>query len=228
MSSNNDWQIGTVFQVAWQKQVGFKGTYLVALIIYAVVSIAAEMLSGATFGRSDEFTWPSFWGELAITVVMLPLGVGLGLLGIRRAAQREVPVSTLFEPYALTLQLVAMFIIMLALIVAGYLLFILPGIYLSVAYAFAPYLITEKGMGIWEALETSRKAVTQYWWRYFGLMLVGLILIILGSIPFFIGLLWILPLVAIATGEVFSATFNDDIDNSEDGAVDTLRDPTID
>jgi len=62
-------------------------------------------------------------------------------------------------------------------------------------------------MGVWEALETSRKAITQYWWRYFGLMLVALVLIIIGSIPLLIGLFWVLPIIAIATGEVFAKTF---------------------
>jgi uncharacterized membrane protein len=96
---------------------------------------------------------------------------------------------------------------MAVLIVAGFFLLVLPGIYLSIAYSFAPYLVVEKNMGAWEAMETSRKAITRYWWRYFGLMLVAMLLIIIGSIPLLIGLIWVLPIVAIATGEVFAKTF---------------------
>ena len=209
MSSENEWRIGQVLSIAFQKQVGFKGTYLVALVIYVAISLVAGFISETLFGPSDEFTWAGFWGELVITLAMLPLGVGLGLMGIRRAAQRDVPIGTLIEPYNHSLQLMAMLIIMMLLIIAGYALFILPGIYLSIAYAFAPYLITEKDMGVWEALETSRKAITKFWWRYFGLMLVGMLMIIIGSIPVFIGLLWALPILAIATGEVFLDTFGE-------------------
>ena len=100
-----------------------------------------------------------------------------------------------------------MFVLMAVLIVAGFFLLVLPGIYLSIAYSFAPYLIVEKNMGVWEALETSRKAITAYWWRYFGLMLVALLLVIVGSIPLLLGLIWVIPIVAIATGEVFQKTF---------------------
>ena len=210
MSTNSEWQIGAVLSTAFQKQVGFKGTYLVALVIYVAISIVAGFVSETLFNSSDEFTWAGFWGELVITLAMLPLGVGLGLMGIRRAAQRDVPLATLVEPYNKSLQLMAMLLIMMLLSIAGYVLFILPGIYLSIAYAFAPYLITEKDMGIWESLETSRKAITKFWWRYFGLMLVGLLMIVIGSIPLFIGLLWALPILAIATGEVFADTFNED------------------
>ena len=210
MSTETEWRIGTVLSTAFQKQVGFKGTYLLALVIYGVISIAAGFISETLFGPSDEFTWAGFWGELVITLAMLPMGVGLGLMGIRRAAQRDVPIATLIEPYNKSLQLMAMLIIMMLLIIAGYALFILPGIYLSIAYAFAPYLITEKNMGVWEALETSRKAITKFWWRYFGLMIVGLLMIMVGSIPLLAGLLWALPILAIATGEVFADTFNED------------------
>ena len=62
-------------------------------------------------------------------------------------------------------------------------------------------------MGVWEALETSRKAITTCWWRYFGLLLIAVLLCICGTIPLFIGLIWVLPILAIAIGEVFVATF---------------------
>lgn len=210
MSTDSEWRISTVLSVAFQKQGGFKGTFFAALVIYVMVSIAAGFMSETLFGPSDEFTWGGFWAEFVITLAILPMGVGLGLMGIRRAAQRDVPIATLFEPYNKSLQLMAMLILMILLTFAGYALFILPGIYLSVAYAFAPYLITEKGMGVWESLETSRKAITKFWWRYFGLILVSIPMIIIGSVPLFVGLLWALPILAIATGEVFADTFGED------------------
>jgi len=145
--------------------------------------------------------------EIIITLVMFPLGVGLGLLGIRRAAGKDTPVNTLWEPYSHAIPLIVMFVLMAVLVIAGFFLLVLPGIYLSIAYSFAPYLIVEKNMGVWEALETSRKAITEYWWRYFGLMLVALLLVIVGSIPLLLGLIWVIPIVAIATGEVFQKTF---------------------
>jgi uncharacterized membrane protein len=100
-----------------------------------------------------------------------------------------------------------MLVLMGLLIVGGFFLLVLPGIYLAVAYSFAPYLMIEKNMGVWEALETSRKAITTCWWRYFGLLLIAVLLFIVGTIPLLIGLVWVLPIMAIAIGEVFVATF---------------------
>ena len=205
MSTSTDWSIGEVLKTASEKQVDFKFNYFIALIIYGAVSIAITLVQEATVGTTGDLA--ASLVEIIVTLILFPLGVGLGLLGIRRAAGKETPVSTLWEPYSHALPLIVMFVLMAVLIVAGFFLLVLPGIYLSIAYSFSPYLIVEKNMGVWEALETSRKAITEYWWRYFGLMLVALLLIIIGSIPLLIGLLWVLPIVAIATGEVFAKTF---------------------
>jgi uncharacterized membrane protein len=205
MSTSTDWSIGEVLKTANEKQVGFKGNYFIALIIYGAISFAITMVQEATVGTTGDVA--ASLVEIIVTLILFPLGVGLGLLGIRRAAGKETPVSALWEPYSQAIPLIVMFILMAVLIVAGFLLLVLPGIYLSIAYSFAPYLIVEKNMGVWEALETSRKAITAYWWRYFGLMLVALLLVIIGLIPVFIGLIWVVPIIAIATGEVFGKTF---------------------
>ena len=207
MSTNTEWSIGEVLKTANEKQVGFKMTYVIAFAIYAAISIAIALVQEATVGTAGDVG--DSLVEILVTLLLFPLGVGFGLLGIRRAAGKEIPVSTLWEPYSHAIPLIVMFVMMAVLIVAGFFLLVLPGIYLSIAYSFAPYLIVEKNMGAWEALETSRKAITQYWWRYFGLMLVALLLIIIGSIPLLIGLVWVFPIVAIATGEVFAKTFGD-------------------
>lgn len=213
MSANSDWSIGEVLKTASEKQVGFKLNCIIAMIIYGAISFAITMVQEATVGTTDDVA--ASLVEIIVTLILFPLGVGLGLLGIRRAAGKETPVSTLWEPYSQAIPLIVMFLLMAVLIVAGFFLLVLPGIYLSIAYSFAPYLIVEKNMGVWEALETSRKAITSYWWRYFSLMLVALLLVIIGSIPLLIGLIWVIPIAAIATGEVFAKTFG----NPENGAL---------
>jgi len=219
--ANIDWSIGDVLSESWRKLDGFKGTYLLALIIYTAIAMGAEVFMRIVFGwdyviAGNDTGMPGYtsfgaadFAELIITLAMTPLGVGLGLLGIRRAAGKPVSPTVIFEPYQHALPIIFMMVMMLILIIAGFIVFILPGIYLSVACLFAPYLIVEKNMGAWQSLEVSRKAITQYWWRYFGLIWVFLFLIVAGAIPLLIGLIWVLPLVTIAMGEVFASTFDE-------------------
>ena len=224
MSTNVAWRISDVLKTAKDKQVGFKARYFMAFVAYMAISIVIELTREWVFGSSDDGSVTAVVAEAVIALLMMPLGVGLGLLGIRRASGRDTPVSTLWEPYTMAVPLLIMFILMGVLIVGGLLLLILPGIYLAIAYSFAPYLIIEKGLGVWESLETSRKAITQYWWRYFGLMLVSGLLVIAGIIPLFIGLIWVLPLITIAAGEVFVETFND---STTQGVEESEEAPTI-
>lgn len=155
MATGTDWGISQVLKTASGKQVGFKGNYFVATAIYALISIGVTRVQEAIVGNTGDVATSL---EIIITLILFPLGVGLGLLGIRRAAGKETPVSTLWEPYSQAIPLIVMFVLMAMLVVAGFFLFILPGIYLLIAYSFAPYLIVEKDLGVWEAMETSRKA----------------------------------------------------------------------
>ena len=101
MSTSTDWSIGEVLKTANEKQVGFKGSYFVAVFVYAVISIVITLVQEATVGTAGDLAASVV--EILITFIMFPLGVGLGLLGIRRAAGKETPVSTLWEPYSLSL-----------------------------------------------------------------------------------------------------------------------------
>ena len=205
MSTDTDWQIGQVLKTAMEKQVGFKWSYMAPFLIYLIITSVIAVLQDATVGTGEGVA--ASLTQVIVNILVYPLGIGLGLLGIRRAAGKDTPLSTLWEPYSQFIPLVVMLVLMGLLIVGGFFLLVLPGIYLAVAYSFAPYLMIEKNMGVWEALETSRKAITTCWWRYFGLLLIAVLLFIVGTIPLLIGLVWVLPIMAIAIGEVFEATF---------------------
>ena len=205
MSTDTDWQIGQVLKTAMEKQVGFKWSYMAPFLIYLIITSVIAVLQDATVGTGEGVA--ASLTQVIVNILVYPLGIGLGLLGIRRAAGKDTPLSTLWEPYSQLIPLIVMLVLMGLLIVGGFFLLVLPGIYLAVAYSFAPYLMIEKNMGVWEALETSRKAITTCWWRYFGLLLIAVLLFIVGTIPLLIGLVWVLPIMAIAIGEVFKATF---------------------
>ena len=205
MSTDTDWQIGQVLKTAMEKQVGFKWSYMAPFLIYLIITSVIAVLQDATVGTGEGVA--ASLTQVIVNILVYPLGMGLGLLGIRRAAGKDTPLSTLWESYSQFIPLAVMLVLMGLLIVGGFFLLVLPGIYLAVAYSFAPYLMIEKNMGVWEALETSRKAITTCWWRYFGLLLIAVLLFIVGTIPLLIGLVWVLPIMAIAIGEVFVATF---------------------
>jgi hypothetical protein len=78
---------------------------------------------------------------------------------------------------------------------AGMFLLLIPGIYLAVAYSFTYMLATDKRLGFWEAMETSRRIVTPQWWRVLGLILLCIPFFLLGLVALGVGIFVALPLI---------------------------------
>jgi len=70
----------------------------------------------------------------------------------------------------------------------GFLLCILPGIYLAVAWHYASLLALDKKVDFWAAMELSRKVVTRHWFGVFGLALVAILFLLAGTIACCIGI----------------------------------------
>ena len=226
MSTSTDWSINSVIGEAFKIQVGKKKIFFLASLITGALFVVAIQIIETVAPSSNDLSFLTGFSDSLIQQLLLsplaPLGIGFGLLGIRAAMGRDVSISTLFEPYSMAIPLIAMYILELLLTTLGFILFLLPGIYLSVAYAFAPILMIEKDMGVWESLEASRKAVTAYWWRFFFLNLAIALLAVLGGLTI-IGIIWVVPMILIALGLVYTATFDDratDISRGTDSVPD--------
>ena len=147
--------------------------------------------------------------------VTLPVLVGLVMLGIKRAHDLELTIASVFDYYVLVWPLVFASIVMNILIIVGMVLLILPGIYLATAYMFALALIVDKRLSLWEALESSRKAVTAHWFKIFGLNILMALIILLSALPLGIGLFWTVPLAFIANGILYRKIFGYGADITE-------------
>jgi len=71
--------------------------------------------------------------------------------------------------------------------------FLVPVIYLSIAWAFTPMLIVFHKMEAWPAMEASRKIISKQWVMFFLLAFVAGIIASLGVLALFIGLLFTVP-----------------------------------
>ena len=89
----------------------------------------------------------------------------------------------------------------------GLCLLVLPGIYLLVAYWMALPLMLEKNLGIWEALEASRKAITHRWFLFFGISVVQILIFLLALVPLGLGLIWVIPMLLVMDGVLYRTVF---------------------
>ncbi len=216
IAGNYDFQIGAIISEAWNRTSGNKGTLWLALLLYMIVmtvfSFALQFilgLLGLTYHEGDPIGKMIIY-QLASQLqlfVTLPLIVGFNMMGVKIAVDAPVEVTEIFAYFKKVLVLVGTSILYYLMIIIGLCLLVLPGIYLMVAYLLAFPLVAEKNMGPWEALETSRKAITHHWFKFVGLYLLLALIMLVSAIPLGIGLIWTLPMSTILVGVVYRTVF---------------------
>ncbi len=209
LAGDYDFEIGAMLTEAWEKTDGVKLPFNIALSIYGVAYLLAVIgipfvLSGFTL----EFTgFANGVGMVLNMALCYPIMAGVMMMGVHRAAGRELDYAMSLEYFPMLLPIFVLMLAMMVMLMLGFLLLIIPGIYLSVAYMFALLLVLDKKMSTWEALETSRKAVTHHWFKLFGLVLVMTLIMMISALPLGIGLFWTMPMFYILTGLLYRRIF---------------------
>jgi len=142
--------------------------------------------------------WASFI-VIIKPVVSGPLLGGLLLYFLKKIRGERSTLGTTFSGFSnayLSLFLGGLVTILLTFV--GACCLVLPGIYLAVAWSLTLALIIDKQLGFWEAMELSRKRITQHWWKFFGFIIILWLIKMAGTMVFFVGYLVAAP-VALAT-----------------------------
>jgi len=215
-TTDYDFSIGAVLSEAWEKTSGLKGSFWAAgAIFFVAVLILGAALGGgsallASQGDAGGGVLIDLFVQLVIMAVMYPFMAGIVMLGVERSVDLPLSYKSVFSYFSYTLPLLGVAVLMSVLVTIGFILLIIPGIYLSLAYMFAVPLVVEKNLGIWDAMETSRKAVTSHWFKLFFLFLIMGILVIISAIPFGIGLIWTYPMMVVMMGILYRDIFGID------------------
>jgi uncharacterized membrane protein len=91
-------------------------------------------------------------------------------------------------------QLILLGLVMNVLVLIGYALCIIPGIFLQVAWLFAMALVIDRRMNFWDAMELSRKMVCKHWFIVFAFLIVYTLVVMAGLIACCIGILVTIPI----------------------------------
>jgi hypothetical protein len=143
-------------------------------------------------------------------MVQAPLWAGLEMIGVRRSVNLPISFRYVFDyikqflPLALTALIVTSFVMM------GFVLLIIPGIYLAIASFLAIQLVADKKMGPWSAFKTSVRAITHKWFHVFLLFIVLIGLLMISMIPCGVGLIWTWPLFVNTKGVLYRNIFGVD------------------
>lgn len=104
-------------------------------------------------------------------------------------------------------QLILLSLTQIVLLMVGYALCLIPGIYLMVAWYFAIPLVMDRQMSFWPALELSRRKVSKHWFVILAAMLVFGLIAMLGILACGIGILVTMPVGTLALMYAYETVF---------------------
>jgi uncharacterized membrane protein len=185
--------LGEFFKAGWalftRYPVGFVGFCLLYLVIQAALQGVPYVGVAASFAVST----PLLMGNFIVSGKLL---------------QGQTPeFRDFFLGFQFFLPLLLLSLVAGIIVGIGMVLLIIPGIYLIVAYMFASYLVVDRGLDFWPAMELSRRTIHPRWFSYFVFALLVLVLNLAGAVALGVGLLVTLPLsfctITVAYGKIF-------------------------
>ncbi|WP_026952009.1 hypothetical protein [Algoriphagus mannitolivorans] len=132
-----------------------------------------------------------------------PLYAGFYLVGNKISRGEEIIYPDFFLGFQYWIVTVGISLISQILIALGIFAFVVPGLYLLVAYMLAVPMGIFAGVDLWSAMELSRKLVTKYWWKFFVLLILLLLYNVLGAFFFGVGILITFPMTFLVIYVVF-------------------------
>src|SRR5580704_7509864 len=160
---------------------------------WALVRDNLGVLIGAT-ALGWIITLGAAWVPVLGWAVGIVLVGGLDYVFIRRIRGDAVQVGDVFAGFNLAfIQLTLAGLVKALLTSLGFVLCILPGIYLGVGYVFALPLVIDKQMEFWPAMEVSRRVVHRHWWSVFALVIVSGLIACAGFLVCLVGALITVP-----------------------------------
>ena len=199
-----DFDIGQVMREAWELTRGMKGSFWGAAVIVYAIMIVFALVAGAMTGHSIVLR---FVTNIAFGTVSPVLLIGIIMMGVRRAAGLPVSFATAFSCFDQWVTVFLAGLITTFLTYLGIILLVLPGLYLAIAFCMTMPLIADRRLAAWQAIETSRKAVSKRWFKFFGLLIVVGLVIFASAIPLGIGVIWTAPWAINVVGVVYRRTF---------------------
>jgi hypothetical protein len=207
---NYDFTIGAILKEAWQKTSGVKGpiwgsAFMIFLLII-LMGIGGRLLSTMLGGDEDNIALGAAL-QLTVMVAVYPFMAGVMMIGIRHSIGLPVNWKMALGYFSYLVPIVVAAVLITVLTFIGFMLIILPGIYLSLGYSLTMPLIIDKGMSPWQAMEASRQAIHKCWFKVFGLYFVMALIYLVSVIPFGLGLIWTVPMFVMVSAILYRELF---------------------
>jgi hypothetical protein len=194
--------IGSSFRQAWETFKVSLGPIYILIIIFYLIIFVIELPLIFVAGQTEPGQMPgaTYWLlSLILALLVIPLGVGLqyGALQIVRGA-RSFQMDWLLAGYRRWIPVLIATIAAGVLIACGYVLFVIPGIWLGSGLWAAGLLTIDQGYDGIDAVKASWAMLQGYKLAFFVWSIVAFVVVMLGALLCLVGLIVAIPVVLLA------------------------------
>jgi uncharacterized membrane protein len=194
--------MGEYFKTGWELFKQYPGGFAGFCLLYFVIQLALHAIP--------------FVGTVASLVVSTPLLMGNFFVSAKLLQGQAPEFRDFFSGFRFLVPLLLLSLVAGSFIAIGTLLLVIPGVYLVVAYLFATYLVIDRGLDCWPAMELSRHTVTPRWFAYFAFVLLLALLNLAGALALGLGLLVTIPLSFCTAAVLYAEIFGLQSDYSQE------------
>lgn len=214
--TEKNFSIELALKYGWKKMTENLGFFIILLISLFAISFFFNVFSGMFQNRLPSLSLIFTIGGVLFSVYMniILIRVGLNIFDGERGRVEDILSGALPIYFKFLLANVLYFLIVLA----GFLLLIVPGIYFALKYQYTLYLIVDKGMDVVPAFNMSSEITKGVKWR---LLLFAIAVILIGCfsmVIFFVGFLIAYPVIIMSVVYVYRSLYSQtSIDDDEGG-----------
>ena len=186
----------------WRRTVDNLGFF----IVYLIIIFAVEFFFSSFIEIFDEAKFYSLsiifnLGSFIVTIVssIFAVKIGLRLYDNEKIGSYDFlafDISTFFK-------FLLAYILFSIMVIVGFILLIVPGIYLALKYQFFQFLIIEKNMDVVESFKESGRITQGSKWNLFFLALLFVLIVIAGFLALIVGIFVAIPVIMVAWAYVY-------------------------
>ena len=178
-------------------------------IVFLVSLVVGIFASNARFSYAEELLSSTGNNLIVFTLFVVSLlisfllGIGLIYITLKIYDENKAAYKDLLEPAPLLWRFIGASAVYTLIVIAGLILFVVPGIIWAIKYKFYKYALIDEKLGVMDSIRKSRDITEGEKWNIFLFGLVLALINILGALALFVGLFVTIPITIMATVYVY-------------------------
>lgn len=179
----------------------FLGLFLIG-IIGAVIGIPVGM---GTWGEGAGFAFLGLIGAAYTLLIDWPVGYGVSFSYLKAARGDKLEIKNMFEAFQDYWNAVLAALLVVAIVIIGFFMLIVPGIIFACKLAFTPYLVVDRKMGVIEAVKASWSMTNGHAGKVFLIGLLAIPISIAGLLCLVVGIILSIMWIKMAFASLYYA-----------------------